>query len=55
MTSPLIWLGLYTAFLAVLLLGFWVYGIVADRLHARRTVAAFDAFVRNLNNRRGTE
>jgi hypothetical protein len=52
-TDALLGLGLYTALLAVILCGFWVYGVVADRLHARRMVRAFDAYVALLDKRRG--
>lgn len=53
--STLWGLGAYTAFLAVLLFGYWIYGLVSDRLHARRLVRAFDAHVAALEARRARE
>lgn len=49
MSDLLIALGAYAAFLALLLFGYWVYGALADRAHARRVGAAFEAFVRDLD------
>jgi hypothetical protein len=44
---------IYAAFLAVVLVGVWVYGVVSDRLHARRMVARFDLFVASLDRSSG--
>lgn len=52
--STLWGLGVYAAFLALLLFGYWVYGVVADRIHARRLVRAFDTHVAQLAARNRT-
>lgn len=39
-------LGLYAGTLALMLLAYWLYGKVADWLHARRMAAKFDAFAK---------
>jgi hypothetical protein len=44
--------AVYVAFLAVVVAGIWVYGVISDRLHARRMVARFDLFVATLERRR---
>ena len=48
LTEVLAGLGVYAAFLALLLTFYWLYGVVGDRLHARRIVRAFDDYLKTL-------
>ncbi len=51
MTEVFIAWGLVFAFWAIVLLAYWVISEIQDRFHARRTVAAFDAFVARLDEK----